>query len=133
MKTLLDYLEQLGLSEIEAKLYLRLLEDGSIGVRELAKRVGINRTSSYIYIDQLIEKGVIIKIVKGIRNQVAANPLKETLPHLLEKKAQTVKTLQNELSNMLKTVTTPIAQGKGVEETEIRYYNGINAVRKIYQ
>jgi len=133
MKTLLDYLEQLGLSEIEAKLYLRLLEDGSIGVRELAKRVGINRTSAYVYIDQLIEKGVIIKIVKGTRNQVAANPLKETLPQLLEKKAQTVKNLQNELQDMIKTIPTPTHQGKDSDEAEIKYYKGKLGIKKIYQ
>ena len=69
-KILIDYLERLELTDIEAKLYTGLLESGEITVRELARKTGIGRTSAYPYIALLIEKGLIVKMVKGSHTYV---------------------------------------------------------------
>ena len=65
---IIEYLKQLDLSEIEAELYLILLNKGSLSVRDLAEISGIKRTTAYIYIDQLIEKGLVLKVVKESKN-----------------------------------------------------------------
>ena len=62
MDKIIDYLKQLELSDTEAKLYLALLKSGPTGVKELAEKVDVKRTTAYFYIDQLIEKNLIIKI-----------------------------------------------------------------------
>ncbi|HEX8965543.1 MAG TPA: helix-turn-helix domain-containing protein, partial [Patescibacteria group bacterium] len=59
MNQVLLYLEQLDLSESEAKLYMSLLQTGPISVRDLAIKVGIKRTTAYLYIDLLVEKGLV--------------------------------------------------------------------------
>jgi len=70
MEKILEYLEQLDLSEIEAKLYLTLLETGPTSVRDIAAAIGIKRTTAYLYVDQLAEKGLITKMVHSSRPQI---------------------------------------------------------------
>lgn len=48
-----------GLSEKEARVYLALLESGSATVQELASRSGVNRTTTYLAIESLKERGLI--------------------------------------------------------------------------
>src|SRR6266581_674039 len=119
MKKILDYLEQLDLSEIEAKLYLALLESGSISVRELAELIGIKRTTVYAHIDLLIEKGLVTKVVKGSHKQVAANPANESLQYLAEKKLDSAKKAHGKLPDILKTINTELPEFKHTDDAEI--------------
>lgn len=132
MENILNFLQQLDLSEIEAKLYTNLLQSGPTSIRKLAATTDIKRTTAYFYIDQLIEKGLIMKLVKGSEKLVAANPPEESLQHLVDKKLKTAKTIQEEFPSMIETIKTSLPQVKPVEESEIRYFKGIKAVRKIY-
>ena len=70
---IIEYLKQLDLSEIEAELYLILLNKGPVSVRDLAEMSGIKRTTAYIYIDQLVDKGLVMKMVRESKRLVAAN------------------------------------------------------------
>ena len=133
MKNIIDYLESLDLYEMSAKMYLKLLETGSISVRELAKKVGVNRTGSYEYINQLIEKGLIIKIVKGSRNQVAISQPKESLEQLVEQKIAKNKIIQQKLPDIIKTILEATPQSKPNDEAEIKHYTGRLGVKKIYK
>jgi sugar-specific transcriptional regulator TrmB len=133
MKKIIDYLEQLDLSESEAKLYITLLETGSLSVRELANKIGMNRTTAYLYIDQLIEKGLIMKIVKGSRTQVAPNNPEESLRYLMEEKLQKAKTIQSEFPEVVQTINASLPKFQEVGQSEIKFYKGINAVKKIYE
>jgi len=72
MQKIIEYLRQLGFSEIETKLYLALLESGPISVKDLAELTHIKRTTAYFHIDLLVEKGLLIRVVNGSHKQVAA-------------------------------------------------------------
>src|SRR6266567_484019 len=97
MNKIIDFLDQLDLSENEAKLYLALLESGPIAVRDLAQITGIKRTTVYLHIDLLVEKGLVMKIVKGSRKQVVAAEPEDSLQYLVKQKMETAKTIQDEL------------------------------------
>ena len=133
MDKIIDFFKHLDLTDGEAKVYLALLKSDSLSVRELASKTGIKRTTAYLYIDQLIEKGLIIKLVKGSRKLVAATEPKENLSILAEKKLNTAKTIKEELPDMLKIINETLPQTKSTENSEIKYSKGINAVRKIYE
>lgn len=133
MNTIISYLEQLNLSDIEAKLYLTLLQLGPVSVRELASAIDIKRTTAYLYIDQLIEKGLVVKIVKGTKKLIAANDPKESLEFLTEKKLQTAKEIEKEFPNMLSSIATAFPPLETVSESEIKSYKGILNARKIYE
>jgi sugar-specific transcriptional regulator TrmB len=133
MNTIISYLEQLDLSEIEAKLYLQLLKTGAISVRELARATGINRSTTYLYINQLIEKELIVKLVKGSRTQIAAVQPNTMLPYLVEKRAATAKTLQEQLPSILQNIASSFPKVEDAGEAEIKYYKGRLGVKKIYE
>ena len=46
MEKIVDYLKQLDLSDVEAKLYLTLLQTGPSSVRDLAQTIDIKRTTA---------------------------------------------------------------------------------------
>ncbi len=52
-------LEQIGLTEKEAKIYLALLEMGAQGATTIAQKTQINRTTCYLILENLKEKGLI--------------------------------------------------------------------------
>lgn len=126
------YLEKLELTELEAKLYLALLESGPITVRDLARKTGIGRTTSYPYIDLLMDKGLIMKIVKGVHILVSVTPLEESLHQIIEKKAKKVNSIQNEFPEIIQTIKTFLPVGNDIEDAEITYYRGKQGVKKIY-
>jgi len=132
MDKIIDYFKQLDLSDAEAKLYLTLLQTGPTSVRDLAQTVDIKRTTTYFYIDQLIEKGLIMKIVRGSKKLVAAND-PENLRDLVEKKVALAQTVKIKLPAILKTLNTTLPQGTEVENAEIKFYKGIQGVKKIYE
>jgi sugar-specific transcriptional regulator TrmB len=132
MDTIIDYLKQLELSEIEAKLYLTLLQSGPISVRDLAANIDIKRTTAYLYIDQLVEKGLVIKIVKGSKKLVTAEEPK-ALEQLVKAKVESAQEVQKHFPDILKTLSTSLPGNIDNGDAEIRYYKGKNGVKKIYE
>lgn len=133
MHTILNYLEQLDLSEVEAKLYLQLLKTGAITVSDLARTMGINRSTTYLYVNQLIEKELIIKLVKGSSTQIAAIHPKKMLPYLVEKRAATAKILQEKLPAILQNIDVSFPKVEDTGEAEVKFYKGKFGVKKIYE
>ena len=52
-------LEKLGFSPKESDVYLALLELGTAAVSDVAKRANINRSTTYIILDSLAERGLV--------------------------------------------------------------------------
>lgn len=132
MDKIVDYLKQLELSEVEAKLYLTLLQTGPASVRDLAQTIEIKRTTAYFYIDQLVDKGLIMKLVKGSKKLVAANE-PENLQHLVEEKVANAKEVEKKFPEILKILATSLPQSADAGNAEVRYYKGVNGVKKIYE
>lgn len=131
MKNVLNYLKQLGFSEIESKLYLLLLKSGPMTVAELATAANINRTATYSHIDSLLEKGVIAKI-KGHSSKIAANP-PEHLQYLVEQRITSALNLKETLPTVMNVLNTSFPQSKNTTSSEITYYKGKTGVKKIYE
>jgi len=132
MDKIIDYLKQLDLSDVEAKLYLTLLQTGPASVRDLAHTVEIKRTTAYFYIDQLVEKGLLMKLVRGSKKLVAANEPKE-LESLIEKKLKKADVIQQELPLVLQMLSTITPNESTNTDVEIRSYKGVTNARRIYE
>ncbi|HVA96471.1 MAG TPA: helix-turn-helix domain-containing protein [Candidatus Acidoferrales bacterium] len=132
MEKIVDYLKQLDLSDVEAKLYLTLLQTGPTSVRDLAETIDIKRTTTYFYIDQLIDKGLLMKLVRGSKKLVAANEPEE-LKSLVEAKLENAKTVQKNFPGILKTLEASLPKGNYTNGAEIKYYKGKTGVKKIYE
>lgn len=92
----LEELQKAGLTENEAKVYLAALELGETSVYRLAKKSGVKRTTTYLAVESLKEKGLMGAYS---RNKVmlcyAENPKK--LPQILEEKKKSLEKILPEL------------------------------------
>ncbi|HSW88683.1 MAG TPA: helix-turn-helix domain-containing protein [Candidatus Saccharimonadales bacterium] len=132
MNKVLDFLEKLELSDLEAKLYLSLIESGPQTVRDLAKRAAIGRTTSYPYIDLLLEKGLIMKSVKGVHTYVIATSPEESLRHIVDQKTKTIQSIQKEFPEVISQLNSSVNTAD-IEGAEIKYYKGKTGIMKVYE
>ena len=131
MSKIFDYLQQLDLSDMEAKFYLKLLETGPITVSQLAQAMGMQRPSAYMYVDPLIDKGLVTKLVIGTKKQLAPTQ-PENLEALIDKKFTTAKFLKEKFPEMLQEIKGTFPVFKESDIFEIKSYKGIQNARNIY-
>ena len=93
---LIDLLQQLGLSELEARLYLELHQEAGLSGYEVAKRVSVSRTNVYAALRSLLDKGACRKI-EGDPVRYDAVPIEELLRFLRREFEQSAQTLLDEL------------------------------------
>lgn len=133
MKKIVDFLEKLGLTEIEAKIYHQVLQVGPTTVQEVAQQIGINRVTAHFQIDNLIKKGLITQLKQTTRRQIIAEP-PERLCYLIEQKEKTVKQLQSDFPDFIKTISDNLPKSASQEQkVEVKYYEGKNAVAILYK
>ena len=132
MSKFADFLEQLDLSDIEASLYTALLDNGPTSVRDLAVLTKMKRTTAYFYIDQLIEKGLVVKLTRGTKKMVTVSQPKESLEYLVEQKDKQAQEIKADFSSILQAIQTTLPQIKANNNAEIKYIKGKDAVKKIY-
>lgn len=133
MEKIIDYLKQLELSEIEAKLYITLLKSGPITVRELAERIDIKRTTAYLYIDQLVEKGLVVKLVKGSKKMIIANDPEDSLQSLVKHKVESANSIQTNFPALLEEISNVYPTAKDHSEIEMQYYKSKSGIKAIYK
>lgn len=118
-----EALQQYGLTDKEAALYLALLELGSSSILQLSSKTKINRTTLYHTIDNLIEKRFVTQSKKGKQTvYVAEHP--STLKQLFKEKLKQFDTLLPELvTRMNHDAIKPV----------LKYYEGIEGVKEVYR
>lgn len=120
---LAQILSKIGLSENEAAVYLAALSLGATGALQIARQTTIKRATVYNVITALQQKGLMNIEVKGFKKRfVAERP--EKLEFLLNHQREL---LQSALPDL-----TSLYDLKG-EEGTIRYYEGLNAVKTVYE
>ncbi len=96
-------LEDYGLTDKEATVYLTLLPLGNINLQEIARRVDYPRTTVYNTLTYLAQKGLISKIVKeGVTFFQAVDPRK--LVEMLEQKKRRIDNALPELEALKQTI-----------------------------
>ncbi len=84
------YLQEAGLTEVEAKVYLTLLKLGSALAGTLSRQSGVHRRSVYDVMERLIEKGLVSYIKRNNRRWYqAAHP--DRLLELVKEKEGVIK------------------------------------------
>jgi len=72
MKALLRELEKLGLSDKEAAVYLASLELGPSPVQVISRKAEVNRATTYVMIEVLLQKGLMSTFDKGKKTMYTA-------------------------------------------------------------
>ena len=123
-------LEDLGLSEKEAKVYLASLELGESAPAEIAKHAGINRATTYVIAEKLVKDGLMSQLEKDKKTYfMAENP--EQLLRLLRKQEQNIKNKEQEFQKYLPELKT-IFDTAG-ERPKVRFFEGKEGLRAIQE
>jgi len=125
----MNELRLIGLSQNEQRVYLALFNTGIVSVRELTEILNIKRTSLYLYLSELKEKGFVSEITdKKKKYFQAVNPsgLKKV-----------VKTKIEELEKIEKSIPSLISQFKSSKSkkgrTNTKTYKGIISIPDLVQ
>lgn len=87
-----DLLRKIGLSDLEARCYLTLLEETDLSGYEVAKRVSVSRSNVYAALRALTDKGAC-RVIDGEPLRYSAVPPEQLIKSLQEGFAQTTKQL----------------------------------------
>lgn len=131
-KKITEYLERIDLTEQESHVYLLLIESGPISVKDLASKAGIKRPTAYLYLDQLIEKGLVMKIIKGTNKLVAAVDPEISLKKLVKDKMDLALDMEKQFPNIIERIHDVLPNQTQVGQAEIKFYKGKENARKIY-
>ena len=94
-------LEDFGLEEKEAIVYLALLKNPDITATRISQLTNLDRTLMYQITNRLIEKGLASYIIKNnVRYFTAADP--ETLVKILDEKKLQIENMLPDLKNIQK-------------------------------
>src|SRR3989338_3240328 len=125
---MLNELKKIGLSDKEAKVYLAALELGKASIQDIAKKAGINRTTTYVMITELEKRGLVRPLKVGKRNYfVAQSP--DIILEILKKERQEIENREREIREILPELKSVynVAPGK----PKIQFYEGEAMFEKI--
>jgi urea transport system substrate-binding protein len=128
MESIEDLLEEIGLSDSEAKLYVALLRHGQQTITFLSKKAGINRGLGYTLLHDLMEKGLVTKTTKGKVFYFAPLDPKQLVEYL-EKQKKDISSKQERVQAMLgqlESITNPLTA-----KPKIRFYDGARGAKTV--
>jgi len=118
---MLKKLQELGLSENEARVYLASLEIGRATADELSKHAQIKRPTTYVQIESLTKKGLMSTYEEGKKTYfIPESP--EYLKRLLDQEKQETTQKEKELSTLLPDLTNLFDHAG--ERPKVRFFNG---------
>jgi sugar-specific transcriptional regulator TrmB len=117
IEKLKDSLMQFGFSEKEAEVYVSLLQSGETAVYALAKRSGVKPSTVYFTLDNLIEKGAVLRVPNGKKEKFTAKPLEQLL-YLLKLKVSRLEVIAENFK-------------QDTEKTEVLFFNGFSSLRRL--
>lgn len=111
-----DVLEELGLSQNEAKIYEGLLDVGRASVPAISLKIGVHKRNVYDIIPKLLKRGLIYQIV-GSKESVYAPVSPRKLSDLVWEKEARLKSILPQLNRQFRRASTEEAVYvyKGVE------------------
>lgn len=111
-----EILSEIGLTGRESKVYLALLELGSITTGPLVKKSGVPNSKIYEILESLQNKGLVSWIIKGKTKYFQASNPKKILTIFKEK--------EREIENLI-----PILESKQKEEKQsVELFEGIKSI-----
>lgn len=116
-------LEALGLSEVEGKVYLALLELGGAFVSTLARHAHLPRVNCYHTLENLTRRGLVSFISKGNIRYFSAEP-PQKLVNDIQEKAKLAQKILPELLSMTNTLAF---------KPKIKYFEGREGIKNIFE
>ncbi|MBP9757903.1 MAG: helix-turn-helix domain-containing protein [Candidatus Pacebacteria bacterium] len=125
---MLKHLQDLGLSEKEAAVYMAALEIGRATADQLAKHAKIKRPTTYVQLESLMKMGLMSTYEEDKRTYFAPES-PELLKRLLTKQRDELEAKERNLAGILPGLTQFFA-GAG-ERPAVRFFEGKNGIKAI--
>ncbi len=121
-----SFLEEIGLTKNEIKVYLALLKIGTTTTSKIIKEIGINTSKVYESLERLLKKGLVsYTLVKNKKQWNAENPTKineflEEEKNKINKKKEEAKKVINDLKDIYES---------SFIDSEYKIYEGIKGIK----
>src|SRR3989338_10733692 len=123
-------LERIGLTKNDRKVYLTLVEIGTVTVSNLVKKTGLHRSYVYDILDKLIKQGLISFNIKNNKRYFNAESPNRIL-QILKSKEQEIKESETEISKILPELAK--RQEIAIEKQEARIFLGKEGIKSILE
>lgn len=122
-------LQEVGLSRNRAKVYLTLLENGSLTAERIARNSGIHRRNVYDTVQSLMKMGLVSYVMK---NKVKF--FKATDPYYLLELLETEKNKLRKKEDKIASIITDFLQIQKTpkEENFVSIYKGTNGIKFVF-
>jgi sugar-specific transcriptional regulator TrmB len=123
MEDRIEKLKMLGLTTVEAKVYLALLKLGASLAGKISKEAQLNRTTTYDALKSLLDKGLASFVVQANRKW-----FKATTPEIL---LELLKEKEEEAKKIIPGLTALYRAPK--EEHQVTLYYGYKGIKSVFQ
>lgn len=123
-------LAQFGLSEKEARVYLASLALGPATATQISQKAGVNRATTYVELEALMNAGLMSTYEKGKTTLFSAES-PEVLKRILEKRADDAKLGILSLEKLLPTLLTLYDYAE--EKPKVRFFEGKEGLRTMQE
>lgn len=121
-------LADLGLAPKEAETYIAMLELGPSSVQDIAKKAGINRTTTYVMLEGLKRHGLVATFERGKKTLFSAeNP--SQLVDILTRQMGTIQTKKSRLEESLPRLLAIFNTTE--DKPRVRFLEGETPIREI--
>lgn len=125
---LITHIEDLGLSQKEARVYLANLMLGAATVQQIAEQSGIKRVTTYVILESLNNLGLVSQSTKGKKTFfVAEDPTQ--LRRLLQKKEQSIKDQKTQFEQVLPELAK--LKNLPTDSPNVRFYDTAEGIKTI--
>ncbi|MBI2617920.1 hypothetical protein HYW58_00460 [Candidatus Kaiserbacteria bacterium] len=117
-----EALQTIGLNDKQASVYIALLQLGQTSAYAIALKSGLKKSTTYVILDELVEKGLGYKIPRTKKQLYAAKLPREVFA-LADERLKIAKQVLPELVALTKTSGVPV---------RTQYFEGLKQMRDAY-
>lgn len=125
---LISQIEDLGLSNKEARVYVANLMLGPSGVQQIAELSGIKRVTTYVILESLVSMGLVSQTIKARKTLFNAES-PENLKRLLDSREKSLKEQRQQLLEIMPDLNA--LKNLPTDAPMVKFYEGIEAIRSI--
>ncbi len=125
---LISHVEDLGLSNKEAKVYIAALRVGPAAVQQIADLANVKRVTTYVVLESLIAMGLVSQSTKGKKALYTAEP-PVNLERLVQKRRRQLEHQETSLAEMLPELMGLTALPK--DSPAVKLYEGEEGIRAL--
>lgn len=123
-------LQNIGLSELEAKIYELLIKNGETPISQVISETRLKRPTTYKILYSLQDKGLVT--IYDVKKKLHARPESPAkLLELADKRSEIVEQARGSLQAFLPSLTSLYIQS--TEQPVVKTFEGINGLKKIYE